>query len=120
MEKKINIHSVGETVNLKTGSCKIDIIGGWGVHLGSFSIILENTRDGKIIKCKRVLLGIQSWNYYNKRSKRIFKADILNSSQYVVQFFNSEEVVVRPSNLILLSLIQKPLKNESLEIGLSN
>lgn len=119
MFKKINIHRKGEILQFTTGVCKIDIIGGWDVTLGEFSIKLKNIKNGKVLEGKRVFWRLQSWDY-GKRSKRIFMIDIIEPGEYEIEFINPEHVKLKHSGLFLLGLFSHPLKNENLEIGLLN
>ena len=119
MIEKVNIHEKGRCLNLDTGLCKIDIIGGWGVTLNNFFISLKKLSNGEKIPVKRIPIGIQSWDF-GSRSKRIFKADIVQPGEYEIEFHNQEDIIVKKSNLILISFFEKPLPNHSLEIGITN
>lgn len=119
MIKRINIHSKAEILQLSAGVCKVDILGGWGVRLVDFNIILTSLETNKQIKVKHPFLRLQSWEY-SQRAKRIFTIDIIKPGEFKLEFEKSEQVEVKKSNLFLLSLITKKLPNEELEISILN
>jgi len=115
MKKPININSIGEQIDLKAGKYRIDILGGWGVKLGEFSVLIKDIDTQEMIKCKRTFLPVQSFAF-GKRAKRIFVISVPKSARYEVVFKNQESLKVKHSNLPISSLRTNPLSNEGLEI----
>jgi len=115
MKKTININSIGEQIDLEVGKYRIDILGGWGVKLGEFSISIKDIETQDVIKCERTFLPIQSF-VFGKRAKRIFIIDVPKSARYEVMFENSKSIKVKRSNLPISSMFTNPLSNEELEI----
>ena len=63
MEHVINIHDSGHEIDLEVGEYKIDVLGGWGVKRGQFSISLKHNKTGKVVICKRSFWPIQSFAF---------------------------------------------------------
>lgn len=63
MEQVINIHNNGHEIDLKAGKYKIDVLGGWGVKLGQFSISLKHNVTGQTVDCERSFWPIQSFAF---------------------------------------------------------
>ena len=118
MTNPINIHNHGGRVNLKPGKYRIDVLGGWGVKLGNFSIALRHNETQQIINAKRAFWPGQSFAF-NKRAKKIFVINIPSAGVYVVEFKNPESIKVNRSNLFISSLFEEPIPNENLEIYIS-
>lgn len=114
IQKPINVNSTDETIYLDAGKCNIDLLGGFGVDLGTFSIELKNLETEKITKCEEVFWKYQSFTH-GKRAKRIFTIEVPESGRYVVIFINSETLVIKHSNLFFSSMFANPLSNEDLE-----
>ncbi len=115
MKRLININSIGEQIDLKAGKYRIDILGGWGVKLGDFFILIKNIETQDVIKCKRTFLPVQSF-VFRKRAKRIFIINVPKSARYEVVFKNQESLKVKRSNLPISSMFANPLPNKELEI----
>ena len=115
MEKIIGVQKEGYRLTLKRDYYKIDIVGGWGIRLKEFSVSLKNINTGLILYPQRSFWPIQS---YKKgiRSKRIFTIDVLDSGEYEVKFKGLDSLIVKSSNLLFLSLLQKPLSIDQISI----
>jgi hypothetical protein len=111
----INIHSSGQKIDLAIGKYKIDVLGGWGVRLGQFSISLIHDRSGEIVVCDRPLLSVQSFAF-DKRAKRIFVASILAEGIYRIEFRNPKTIKIKPTNLFFSSIFQSTLPTETISI----
>lgn len=115
MEKVINIHTSGEQIELSQGKYKVDILGGWGVELGSFSMKLKNSATQEEVECKKAIWPVQTYAY-KKRAKRILNFKITNDGLYTIVFNRPETVRLKRSNLIILSLFQDPIDTNDIEI----
>ncbi len=113
--KTINIHKKQEVIHLDDNKYNIDVLGGWGVKLGEFSISLKNTKTEEVIRSKKAILSIQSFAH-NQRAKKILTIDVPRKASYLVTFHNPETLIVKKSNLIVSSFFTKPLANENLAI----
>lgn len=117
MEKPISIHKIGEKVSLKKGNYRIDILGGWGVKIGEFSISIKNIISKEIIECKKAFWPVQSFKF-GKRAKRILTFTIYQEGEYEILFRNPESIKVKSSNLFIASLFPEIWPNEKIEIHL--
>jgi len=115
MEHIISIHNSGQEISLEIGKYKIDVLGGWGVELGQFSISFRNNHSGRIINCKRSFWPVQSFAF-NKRAKRVFIANIVEQGTYKVEFKNSRTLKVKKTNLFVAGLFQEPIPNEEISV----
>jgi hypothetical protein len=111
----MNIHSSGQEINLEIGKYKIDVLGGWGVQPGQFSISFIHVHSGEIINCKRPLWPVQSFAF-DRRVKRIFITSILEAGIYRIEFLNPETLKVKHTNLFFSSFFESPMPNEEISV----
>jgi hypothetical protein len=111
----INIHDSGHEIDLEIGKYKIDVLGGWGVKLGQFSISLKHNRTGQTINCEKSFWPIQSI-VFGKRAKRIFIAHIVDSGTYKIQFEHPTTLEIKETNLFFGGLFQQPLTNDKISV----
>jgi hypothetical protein len=115
MEYVINIHDSGHEIDLGSGKYKIDVLGGWGVKLGQFSISFKHKATGQIIDCERSFWPIQSFAF-KKRARRIFVAQIVEPGTYKIEFGQPETLEIKETNLFFSGLFQEPLANDKISI----
>jgi hypothetical protein len=115
MSFRLAIHSKGESVELACGKYKIDILGGWGVRLGDFSMSFTHRGSQQVVNCEKTPWRVQSF-VSQIRAKRIFVVNIDNPGTYEVEFLNPGSLQVRPSGLFIISCFQKPIPNELIEV----
>lgn len=115
MEQIVNIHNNGCEINLKARKYKIDVLGGWGVKLGQFSILLRHNLTGKIVECERTFWPLQSYAF-EKRAKRIFIANISVPGIYKIEFNQPETIEIKETNLFFRGYFQKPIPNNEISI----
>jgi hypothetical protein len=115
MGQVINIYNNGQEIDLEIGEYKIDVLGGWGVELGQFSILFKHEQSGQTIRCKRSLLPIQTLAF-DRRAKRIFSVDILERGTYKIDFENPETLQVKETNLFFTGLFQRAIPNDKISI----
>jgi hypothetical protein len=115
MEQVINIHNNGHEIDLKAGKYKIDVLGGWGVKLGQFSISFKNSVTGQIVDCERSFWPVQSFAF-GKRAKRILTTRIVKSGTYKIEFWNPGTLEVKETNLFFSGLFQEPMPNGKISI----
>ncbi len=113
--KSIKINSKGEQLDMTPGKYQIDILGGWGIRLGNFSVSFKHNDTQQVIHCERSLLPVQSF-ILNTRAKRIFILKVEESGTYTIEFANAETLKVRPSNLFFKSLFEESIPNDSIRI----
>ena len=118
MNTTINIHKKNELVELTPGICKIDILGGWNVKLGDFTISLKNINSKETLHARKVI-SVQSY-IQKQKAKRIFVIDILQAGTYEVEFIKPETLVVKYSNLPIIGLFSKKLLNQNLKVSFTN
>jgi hypothetical protein len=115
MQQVISIYKSGQEIHLEIGKYNIDVLGGWGVDLGQFSISLLHIQSGQNANCERSFWPVQSYAF-DKRAKRIFKVHIVNAGTYKVDFRNPETLKVRHSILFFSSLFQDAIPHDKVSI----
>jgi hypothetical protein len=115
MEQVINIHDSGHEIDLKIGKYRIDVLGGWGVKLGKFSISLKHKLTGQMVNCERSFWPVLSFAF-GRRSKHIFVAHIAEPGTYKIEFKHSTTLEIKGTNLFFTGLFQKPLPNDKISI----
>ena len=111
-----NIHKKNQEVYLTTGIYGIRVLGGWGVRVNDFSILLKKKKSDIVIEPKKTNWRVQSYEF-RKRAKKIMVLDVPKSGNYSIEFLNPENLEVRRSGLFMMRLYgDKKLPNESLEI----
>jgi hypothetical protein len=115
MSKIININSKNQEINLKVGTYKIFLLGGFGITLNNFSISLINNKSNEKIESKKAFWPVQTF-VNGKRAKKILTININNSGQYKIVFNNPESIIVKKSNLKFNIFSNETLLNENLEI----
>jgi hypothetical protein len=115
MNHVINIHNRGHHIDFEIGKYKIDVLGGWGVELGQFSMSLKHSQSGQTVNCEQSFWPMQYY-VFEKRAKRIFIAKIKQPGIYKVEFINPETIKVRPTNLFFVGHFQEPIPNEEVSI----
>ena len=115
MGHAINIYNSGQEIDLQIRKYKIDVLGGWRVELGQFSISLVHNQSGRTVNCERSFWPVQSFAF-DKRAKRIFIANIIEAGTYNVEFKNSDTLKVKHTNLFFIALFQDPLPNDKISI----
>ena len=115
MKKVVNIYNSGELTDFKQGKYKIDILGGWGVSLRGFSILLKNTQTDKLVKCKKAFWPLQSYAF-KKKSRRIFTLEISESGTYAIEFENPDDIQLKKTNLFFCSGFQDTIPNSDISV----
>jgi hypothetical protein len=115
MEPVINIHNNGHEIDLKIGKYKIDVLGGWGVKFGQFSISLKHNLTGQMVDCERSFWPVQSFAF-GKRARRILIARVIKSGTYKVEFKQPTTLEIKETNLVFGGLFQEPIPNEKISI----
>ena len=115
MKHVINIHNTGQKIDFKIGKYRIDVLGGWGVELGQFSISFRHEQSGQTVNCKRSLWPVQTL-VLDKRAKRIFTVDIVEGGTYKIIFTNVETLQVKESNSFFAGLFQDPIPNDKISV----
>ena len=111
----IKIHNSGQEIDLEIGKYNIDVLGGWGVQLGQFSVSFRHKQSGQTIACKRSLWPVQTLSF-DRRAKRVFRVDIVEKGIYKVEFANAETLQVKETNLFFTALFQDPIPNNKISI----
>jgi hypothetical protein len=115
MNQVINIHNDGHEIDLEVGKYKIDILGGWRIKLGQFSISLKHNVTGQIVDCERSFWPAQSLAF-GKRAKRIFVVHVVEPGTYTIEFKQPKTIEVKETNLFFSGLFQEPLSNDKISI----
>lgn len=115
MKEIISIHDREHEIDLKIGKYKIDVVGGWGVKLGQFSISFKHKLTGQVVNCERPFWPVQSFAF-GRRTKRIFIAHITNPGTYVIEFKHPDTLIIKEANLFFAGFFQQPLPNERISI----
>ena len=115
MEHVINIHDRGREIDFEIGKYKIDVIGGWGVKLGQFSISFTHRLTGQMVDCERSFWPVQSFAF-GKRAKRIFVAHIAEPGTYEIEFRHPTTLSIKKTNLFFTGLFQEPLPNDKITV----
>jgi hypothetical protein len=115
MEQVLNIHDRGREVDFEIGKYKIDVLGGWGVKLGQFSISLKHRITGQIVDCERSFWPVQSF-VFGKKAKRIFVARITEPGTYEIEFRHPTTLEIKETNLFFTRLFQEALPNDKISI----
>jgi len=113
--KTIKIHRKEQTINLDAKTYKIDLLGGWGVKMGEFSISIENVETNEVIYARRTKWPVQSYKK-GKRSKIILSFDVPINGEYRRIFHNPETLIVKKSNLLITSFFKHPIEIQNIEI----
>lgn len=112
----ISIHASGQEIHLKAGKYEIDVLGGWGVQLGQFSIAFRNGQSEQVVNCERSFWPVRSFAF-DKRARRIFTVDIPDDGDYVVEFRKAETLKVKESGLFFVAtLFQEPIPNREISV----
>ncbi|MFY7669620.1 hypothetical protein ACOSP6_00895 [Tenacibaculum sp. MEBiC06402] len=111
----IRIHDSNQAIILSVGIYNIDLLGGWSVSLGNFSISLTSKKSKEVIIPKVVNWRIQSYEF-GKRAKRIMTLEIREPGVYFIEFKNPKDLKVRRSNLFLMKLFENEIPNDELNI----
>jgi hypothetical protein len=114
-EHIISIHSSGQEILLENGRYKIDLLGGWGVRLGTFAISFVYTESGETIHCKRAFWPVQFFAF-KRKAKRIFVVDVPQTGAYKIEFTNPKSLQVKDTNLFFTSFLKDPIPNEKLSV----
>ena len=116
MESLISIHSLGAQVELDEGRYRIDVIGGWGVTLGLFSVTLTNHET--VIPSKRAFWPVQHYAH-GKRAKRVLIVDIPKKDVYHIDFNRPETLQVNHHNLPFFPIMERTVPNQGLKIRIT-
>ena len=115
MGQVINIHDNGLEIDFRPGKYKIDVLGGWGVKLGQFSISLKHTLTGQMVDCERSFWPVQSFAF-GKRAKRIFVVSIAEPGTYEIEFRHPRTILIKETNLFFTGLFQESLPKDKISI----
>jgi hypothetical protein len=115
MNNPINIIDNNKQIELSPGAHHLNILGGWNVNTGNFSIILRELGGDIKIKSKDIPWRIQSFSF-GKRVKKIASVEVPKKAIYEIEFLNATEVKVKKSNLIMLSVFQKNIPTNKIQI----
>jgi len=96
----INIHTKDAAVQLEAGTYRIYMLGGFGVKLGHFTIVLKNQESGTLVDVQKAFWPVQAYGN-GKRAKRIFIAEAPAAGVYQVIFNNPTDVKVSPTGFNL-------------------
>ncbi|SNR14185.1 hypothetical protein [Tenacibaculum jejuense] len=111
----IRIHDSNQAIALSVGVYSINVLGGWSVFLGNFSILLINKKGREVIIPKVTNWRIQSYEL-GERAKRIMTFEIKEPGVYFIEFKNPKDLKVRRSNLFLMKLFENEIPNNELNI----
>lgn len=111
----IRIHDSNQAIVLSVGIYSIDLLGGWSVSLGNFSISLTNKKSKEVIIPKVTNWRIQSYEF-GKRAKKIMTLEIREPGVHFIEFKNPKDLKVRRSNLFLMKLFENEIPNDELNI----
>jgi hypothetical protein len=89
-------------ISLQRGRYRIDVIGGWGVERGNFSISFKNMDSGYSIVSKKAFWPVQLIRF-GKRAKRAFLIDVPIGGDYELEFRHLASLRVRYNNLPITS-----------------
>ena len=115
MEQRVNIHNNEHEIDFEAGKYKIDVLGGWGVKLGEFSISFKHTLTGQTVYCDRSRWPVQSFAF-GKRARRIFVAHIAEPGIYKVEFEQPETLEIKETNLFFSGFFQEPIPNDKISV----
>jgi hypothetical protein len=115
MAHVINIHHTGHQIDLEIGIYKVDVLGGWGVKLGRFSISLKHINTGQVVVCKKSFWPVQSFAF-GKRAKRIFVVPIVQPGTYEIAFQHPTTLELTETNLFFTRFFQDPLPNHKISV----
>lgn len=113
---QINIHK-DQDIFLEEGRYRVNIIGGWGVKLNGFSIELEHLDRALLVIASRSFWPVQSF-WKGRRAKRVFTFEIKEKGNYEFRFINSNNLLVRHSNLrtLMQRIFDDPIENKNLSV----
>ena len=111
----IRIHDSNQAIVLSVGVYSINVLGGWSVSLGNFSILLTNKKSREVIIPKVTNWRIQSYEL-GERAKRIMTFEVKEPGVYFIEFKNPKDLKVRRSNLFLMKLFENEIPNDELNI----
>lgn len=115
MGKVLNIHSKGEQIELEAGEYKIDVLGGWRVNLGEFSIAFKHNQSQQVVECHKAFWPIQTFKF-DKRAKRIFLVKIRAAGSYTIKFNNPETIELKEKNLFFSSRFDNAVPSHKISI----
>ena len=115
MEQIINIRDNGHEIDLEIGKYKIDVLGGWGVKLGQFSISFKHSVTGQIVNCERSFWPVQSLAF-GKRAKRVFVVHIDEPGTYKIDFEEPDTLEIKETNLFFSGFFKEALPNDKISI----
>lgn len=120
MTKLINIHTEDERLDLDARTYWINVLGGWGVNVGDFSILLTNIETREQVKCRRAFWAFQFYSFeFDERAKVLFTIRIPTPGTYRIEFKNANNLKVKHSNLFFSSLSKQPIPNSDLVVYFS-
>ena len=115
MNYPISIHSNDQKQYLSVGIYSVKVLGGWGVKVNDFSVILKKDESNLVIKAEETIWRYQSYAF-KQRAKRILILDIYESGNYTIEFVNAESLKVKPSSMFIHRFLEKEIPNENLRI----
>jgi len=110
-----NIHKKNQEVYLTVGIYGIHVLGGWYVSVNDFSMVFKKKNSDIIIQPKKTIWRIQSYEL-KQPAKKIMVLDVPYSADYIIEFINPKSLKVKRSNLFIITMFEKELPNENLEI----
>lgn len=122
----LNIHTKSAKVHLAPVTHYIDLVGGLSVEVNGFSVRLIEVNTGveiRPIECDWPFRSME----FGTRSKRIFKMEVLQKGDYLVEFINADKPFVKqrydislpfPFSLFGVRLPSKSVPNDELCIAI--
>jgi hypothetical protein len=115
MSKVLNIYSQGKQLELDAGKYKIDVLGGWGVKLGEFSIAFKHDQSQHVVECQKAFWPVQTYKF-GRKARRIFIAEIPEAGFYTVEFKNPETIKLKDSNLFFSSFFENTVPPDKISV----
>ncbi|WP_445710060.1 hypothetical protein [Flavobacterium sp.] len=115
MNKPISILQNEVELFFKARRYRVYVLGGFGVEIGDFSIVLKNKETNQQIACKKASWPVQTYEF-NKRAKRVFIIDVPKEGNYEVVFLNPYSLKVKHNNLPISSFFSYPIETTKIEV----
>ena len=111
----LHIDEADTEINLDIGTYRIDILGGWGVRLNGFGIVLTNRETDVTVTVTKTNLKIQSIKD-GHRAIRVFLFAIFKAGTYKLHFSNINALEIKRSRLKAFSTFRKRVSRSQIQI----
>lgn len=115
MNNLFKITNNDQQIQLSVGIYNVFVIGGWHIKLNNFSVILRETNSGSVVEMKKSFWQVQSYSG-KRRAKRIGTFDISLEANYNLEFNKPNELLVKKSNLMLVSSFFSYVATDAIQI----